>query len=122
MSLQVLRVELYLPITFEQANHLTRKAYLLSWFNLICGFFFLFQGSLQQLIVAPDVFRVLSYCKMFTTDCDKPLPYAPFLSGAAQERRDSNVQIINNVRYVSNRLSSLCREKTLNKGDKILRR
>lgn len=59
---------------------------------------------------------------MFTTDCDKPLPYAPFLSGAAQERRDSNVQIINNVRYVSTRISSLCREKTLNKGNKILRR
>lgn len=59
-----------------------------------------FQGSLQQLIVAPDVFRVLSYCKMFTPDCDKPLPYAPFLSGAAQERLGSNVQIINNVRYI----------------------
>lgn len=59
-----------------------------------------FKGSLQQLLIAPDVFRVLSYCKDFTPDCDTPLPYAPFLSGAAQ-RRESNVQIINNVRYVS---------------------
>lgn len=55
---------------------------------------------MQQLLIAPDVFRVLSYCKDFTPDCDTPLPYAPFLSGAAQSRQ-SNVQIINNVRYVS---------------------
>ncbi|XP_078356332.1 collagen alpha-1(V) chain-like [Oculina patagonica] len=58
-----------------------------------------FKGSLQQLLIAPDVFRVLSYCKDFTPDCDTPLPYAPFLSGAAQQR-DSNVQVINNVRYI----------------------
>lgn len=69
--------------------------------NVANAFFSVMKGSLQQLLIAPDVYKVLSYCKDFTPNCDTPLPYAPFLSGAAQQRGPPGVQIVNNVRYVS---------------------
>lgn len=76
--------------------------------------FFLFtKGSLQQLLIAPDVYKVLSYCKDFTPNCDTPLPYAPFLNGAAQQRNQPSVQVVNNVRYVSGFIPFLCVLKCL---------
>ena len=60
------------------------------------------------------MFEVLSYCKDFTPDCDSPLPYAPFLSGAAQRRPSSNVQVVNNVRYVSDINVKKATRSTLN--------
>ena len=76
--------------------------------QIYCQYFVSLKGSLQQLLIAPDVFKVLSYCKDFTPDCDTPLPYAPFLSGAAQQGSQPSVQIINNVRYVSEFIFESC--------------